>query len=581
MSTTATEPRRAHAVQDRVSRTIERMSRWRPGPGPQVGIALAVYSGAALLLFGLPVLGHFASRFVGRPTSDSYLFLWSLGWWPHAVGHALNPFFTKVVWAPTGYNLAWATTIPGPSLVLWPLTRAFGPAASYNLLALLSPALSAWTAFVLCRRVTQRFWPSLVGGYVFGFSTYELGHLRGHPNLSVVFLVPVCAYLLLRRFDGTLSTRAFVPLMALALVGEFSVSIEVFATMTLFGAVTLAIAMLLSSPAGRRRLLSTVGWLGVAYVVTGAVVSPYLYAMAAYPTPFRVVPVHFVRASTDLANLVIPNSVTALGNGSFRDIAVHFARPLPVGGSYIGIILLAVLLHFAWSARRTMVGKLLIATFLVILLFSLGPVLKLSGPTGVPMPWKLFMKLPLIHRALPGRFMMYGFLVLAVVVAIWVTVGGRLAWARWLVAAAGAVLLLPNLGLSFAAKAEPPPFFAEGLYRRVLSPGEMVVPSAIPVARSMLYQAETGMYFRIPAGYFGSSPPGVAQRRIARAVTTGHPPLFQAPMVRKFLVSKGVGAILVITGRPFRIEEWKRFLRFLHVRPVRLGGVTVYRLPHP
>jgi len=233
---------------------------------------------------------------------------------------------------------------------------------------------------------------------------------------------------------------------------------------------------------------------------------------------------------------------------------------------------------FALSAWRTAAGKLLIGAFLVALVASLGPVLKLSGPTGIPMPWKLFMKLPLIHRALPGRFIMYAFLALAVALAVWMTTAKRSSWVRWVVVAAGAVLLLPNLDLSFAAKAEPPPFFADGLYRRVIAPGELIVPSGIPVGRSMLFQAQTGMYFRIPAGYFGSSPPGVSQKRVGRALTSGHPPLFQAPQVRKFLVSKHVGALVVVTDRPSRLAEWERFLRFLHVRPTRLGGVAVYRL---
>ena len=37
------------------------------------------------------------------------------------------------------------------------------------------PAVSAWAAFLLCRHLAGRFWPSLIGGYLFGFSSYELG----------------------------------------------------------------------------------------------------------------------------------------------------------------------------------------------------------------------------------------------------------------------------------------------------------------------------------------------------------------------------------------------------------------------
>ena len=84
---------------------------------------------------------------------------------------------------------------------MWPVTALWGPVASYNLLALLACPLAGWAAFLLFRRVTGRFWPSVLGGYVFGFSTYLLGHLAMHVNLELVFVPPLCAYLFLRRLD--------------------------------------------------------------------------------------------------------------------------------------------------------------------------------------------------------------------------------------------------------------------------------------------------------------------------------------------------------------------------------------------
>jgi hypothetical protein len=138
--------------------------------------------------------------------------------------------------------------------------------------------------------------------------------------------------------------------------------------------------------------------------------------------------------------------------------------------------------------------------------------------------------------------------------------------------------MFPNTTLSFAAKTATPPFFRDGLYRRVLAPGEIVVPAGLPVGRSMLYQAQTDMYFRIPAGYFGSSPPDVKQRKAARALSSGHPPLLVEGQVRTFLRTTGVRAILVITDKRQRRKEWERFLGFLHVAPQEIGGVSVYRL---
>ena len=60
-------------------------------------MAFLVYLLASGLLFGVRVLPHFATTYVGKPTADSFLFLWAFGWWPHALAHGLNPFLTKVV----------------------------------------------------------------------------------------------------------------------------------------------------------------------------------------------------------------------------------------------------------------------------------------------------------------------------------------------------------------------------------------------------------------------------------------------------------------------------------------------------
>ncbi len=49
--------------------------------------------------------------------------------------------------------------------------------------------LSAWAAFVLCRRITGRFWPALLGGAVYGFSSYEMNHMA-NGTLNLIFVLP-------------------------------------------------------------------------------------------------------------------------------------------------------------------------------------------------------------------------------------------------------------------------------------------------------------------------------------------------------------------------------------------------------
>ena len=61
-----------------------------------------------------------------------------------------------------------------------PLTLLIGAFATVQRRHVLMPVLAAWTAFLLCRHLTRSFWASLVGGYLFGFSSYMLRPAEGH-----------------------------------------------------------------------------------------------------------------------------------------------------------------------------------------------------------------------------------------------------------------------------------------------------------------------------------------------------------------------------------------------------------------
>ncbi|WP_298224502.1 hypothetical protein [Acidocella sp.] len=119
-------------------------------------------------------------------------------------------FVSKYVWYPHGFNFTWDTSIPFAALVILPITLLKGPVIAFNLLSVMAPALSAWTAFLLARQITHDWRASLIGGYLFGFSSYELAQLLGHLNLDLTFLVPLAVLLCVRRFQGEISRRLFI-----------------------------------------------------------------------------------------------------------------------------------------------------------------------------------------------------------------------------------------------------------------------------------------------------------------------------------------------------------------------------------
>ena len=217
--------------------------------------ALLIYLGFSAILFGRAAAPHFTTIYLGRGIDQAF-FIWCLVWWPYAIAHHLNPFVTKLIFAPAGFNLTWSTSIPLLSLLALPLTATVGPIATFNLLCVACPALAAWTAFLLCHSLTQRFGPSLLGGYIFGFSSYMLAQMfGGHLNLLAAFLLPLAVYLVLARLQGRIERRAFtLGLLALA-TAQFLITTEVLATMTIFGALALAAAWMMgeseSAPAYR------------------------------------------------------------------------------------------------------------------------------------------------------------------------------------------------------------------------------------------------------------------------------------------------------------------------------------------
>src|SRR5581483_2741661 len=315
--------------------------------------------------------------------------------WPHAVLHGENPFVTHVVWPTVGLDLAWVSSIPGLAAALMPVTLAAGPVAAYDVAAVLLPALAAWTAFLLCRHVTRRLWPSLLGGYLFGFSSYELGQLEGHMHMSAVFLVPLAALLVLRYVEGALDARGLVlrlgPLLALQLL--LSTELALTLTLALVVACVAAFALVRSTRPGLRGLWRP---LAGAYLLAGVLASPLLaYAAADFERGSLNEP---SRSPADLLNIVVPTPLAALHDAWSDRTAAAFIGNNAENGAYLGLPLLSIVAWFAWQRRRRPAARLLLVLLAVAIVAELGPDLRVRGATYAPLPWKLVAGLPALDN---------------------------------------------------------------------------------------------------------------------------------------------------------------------------------------
>jgi peroxiredoxin len=548
------------------------------GSSGQGAAAFGLYALVSIALYAIPILARFGSAYVGVGKTDSKLYIWSLTWMPYALSHGLNPLFTHEVWAPGGASLAWVTSIPGPSLVMLPFTRLFGPLFAYNLLLVAAPALASWGAYLVCKRVTKAFWPAAVGGYLFGFSTYIVSQMHGHVNLVLIFPVPLCVYLVLRRVDRTIGAPAFASLLALGLVFLFSTSTELFATATLFGAIAFLGALAFAPRDLRRRLFGTGVLVVGSYAIAAIVLSPYLYLALAHRPTGAIRPVEL--ASSDLLSFVVPRWSTWVGGEAMRGISEHFTSSVVEDAAYLSVGLVLMLALFAWSARRQRTTWLLLGFVLVVAVLSLGPTLHIEGRPSFRLPGAILADAPLIEHATPQRFPAYLWLAIGVCAALWLAAGrGRLAWVRYALVGVGMVLILPDVSSPpYHPDLAVPRFFTDGTYRQHIRPGEIVYAIPVKQGEEMLWQARTNMYFRLAQGYVGPIPPEYKGDPASKGVAFLHPNSrvpYPAELAG-FLGRHHVGLVVMAQPAP---EPFRRLMFELGTKPTVVEDVALYPIP--
>lgn len=566
--------------------------------------AFLIYFALSFLFFGRGLVGHFATWYIGRGP-DSPQLIWHLAWWAYAITHRVNPFLTKLLFAPVGANLAWTDFVPLAALTVFPITRWCGPVAAYNILCLLGPALAGWAAFVLCRWITRSYWPSIAGGWVFGFSSYVVSAILTHCNDALVFPVPLAVWLMLRRLRGEIAVGRFVAGLAILIAAQFLLFPEIAASASFVGALAFSLALAFTDENLRRGLWGLLPRIVAAYALATVLLSPYLYYMFAFGHSGGSV-LDPTLLGADLLSFLIPTSINELGRPAFFGaVARTYMATLAETGSYLALPLLAMTFLFAKARFREPVGRILIELLVILCLLALGSRVVIAGHPTIAAPWTLLLQFPLLNKIVPIRLMAYAFLALAIVVAMWLSSAGVRPSHKWVLGAALVPFMLPNLSARFwNAPFDIPPFFSTGIYRQYLAPDEIVMTLPNPIyGDGMQWQLATGMYFRLAGGYVGISPlapPEYARWPIMAALydVAGVPDADD--QLKALLAHEQVAAIIVgpqkywlsesENGRP-TAATWMRtppserdraalrdLLSTLGVQPLEVGGVTLYRI---
>jgi len=470
-----------------------------------VWFALLVYAALSIVVFSGAWTDP-AAGWIGD-NKDPKLFIWYLGFIPHELGQGTNPLVTNYLAYPPGVNLMWNSSIVFPALVLWPVTAAFGPVVSYNLLITVSVALSAWLGFLAAGRFVVSASACLFAGFLYGFSPGIMAQATGHPHALIALFPPIVLMLahevlvVQRRSPWLLGALAGVAGVLQLLTGE-----EVLATTALLVVLGTVLAAALRWNQVRPKVAYSAKAAGAA-LATFAVLGAYPLGLQ-FLGPQRVfgsvqTPDVYV---TDLLGFIVPGHVL-LHNDFTSQLAGHLAGNRTENDAYLGIPLL-ILFALAAAAGWRRVGIRWAALMTIgVALLSLGPHLHVFGErTPIPLPWALVQFLPLMGNALPSRLMLVAFLGVGIVVAgLWESAWKDRRRSRFfagLLLAVSLATVWPPIPAP-TTRASVPAFFQAGGQVSAIPEGAAILVTPFSSRQStdaMYWQAVANYRFRMPEG---------------------------------------------------------------------------------
>ena len=254
-------------------------------PGQRAGQLVLL---ASYLITGLAVTWPRVTYLWGRlpNTRDVGGYVWDFWWVAHQLTHLSSPWVTSYLAAPVGASLGYHTLMPLPGALMTPVTLAFGPSASYNLLSILCPGVLCYLMYRAARLWLRTQFGAIAAGAFFGISPVLAWRSWYELNLALgALFLPLAleAAVRLRRGGQARAAVALGAVLGAALLTDQESAVL---------AVIVAGLMLLPVPARRddppeppdRRSAPRPTWAGarlaaVAAVTAAAVASPQIVVM--------------------------------------------------------------------------------------------------------------------------------------------------------------------------------------------------------------------------------------------------------------------------------------------------------------
>ncbi len=172
------------------------------GPAPQTGwLARRGWAAHLILLAGYlaggvavtwPRVTYLAGQLPA--TRDAGGYVWDFWWVARQLSHWSSPWTTRYLAAPLGSDLGFHTLMPLPGTLLAPVTLAFGPSASYNLLSIACPGLLCYVMYRAARLWLPTQPGAIAAGAFFGLSAILAWRSYYEINLALgALFLPLAA----------------------------------------------------------------------------------------------------------------------------------------------------------------------------------------------------------------------------------------------------------------------------------------------------------------------------------------------------------------------------------------------------
>jgi hypothetical protein len=448
-----------------------------------------------------------AGRVLAHNDDDHGFFSFVLAHGERVLFHGANPLFSDRMNVPGGVNMMANTSVLALSLPMAPVTHFLGVGVSVVTLLTLGLAGTAFAWYwVLSRHLVASRVAAWLGGLWCGFAPAMVSHANGHINFVAQFAVPFIVWQVLRLREPGRIVRGGI-LLGLLIVLQVFLNEEVL----LFTALALG-AFVIAYAALRRPEVTEVAGrfaagLGVAAGVSLALLAYPLWFQFAGPQSYTGQPFEPGEFVTDLLSLGAYARQSLAGNGV---IARALSASPTEDNTFFGVpmlILLGVMVARLWrhaAARATAIAGL------VMLVVSMGPELRIAGwDTGVPLPFALVSRVPIIDLVSVTRFGMVTATIIGVLLALGVDrasgLGGRRRRLFWIALAVAVVPVLPK-PLPVVAADPLPPFIAQRMWQTYVPEGRTLVTVPMPEVTTgrvgMRWFAMSGLDYQVPRGYF-------------------------------------------------------------------------------